>query len=266
MLSVNVKFADMIKKLVILAGGRGSRFIEETHLTPKPMITIGGIPIILHIMNYYSFFGVKEFIICGGYKIENIKNFFMNLNNFVNDLAINYAKNEIKFLTKNNFDWNVKIIDTGLHTMTGGRIKRVKKYLTDDENFFLTYGDGLSNVNIEKLSKFHIAQKKIATLTMVLPPAKYGVIEVNKNIVTKFQEKPRENNILINGGFFVLNKKIFKFIKNDKTIFEENVMKKLTKLKELNAYKHFGSWQSMDSLKDKLLLEELWTKNPFWKK
>ncbi len=217
-------------------------------------------------MKYYSYFGVKEFIICGGYKVESIKTFFLNLNSFVNDVEINFNNNEINYLTKKNFDWNVKIIDTGLHTMTGGRVKKIKKYINNDENFFLTYGDGLSNVNIRKLSEFHIAHKKIATLTTVVPPAKYGAIKADKNIVTKFQEKPKKNNQLINGGFFVLNKKIFKFIKNDKTIFEENVMKKLTKLKELQAYKHFGFWQSMDSLKDKIDLEELWLKNPFWKK
>ena len=256
----------MINKLVILAGGRGTRFIEETHLTPKPMINIGGIPIILHIMKYYNYFGVKEFIICGGYKVENIKNFFLNLNNFINDIEIDYKTNEISFLTKNNLNWKVKIIDTGLHTMTGGRIKKIKKYLINDENFYLTYGDGLSNVNIRKLSKFHIDHKKIATLTMVMPPAKFGTVEVDKDIVTNFQEKPKGDNKLINGGFFVLNNKIFNFIKNDKSIFEEHVIKELIKLKELQAYKHTGFWQSMDSLKDKIDLEELWKKNPFWKK
>ena len=245
----------MINKLVILAGGRGTRFIEETHLTPKPMINIGGIPIILHIMKYYNYFGVKEFIICGGYKVENIKKFFLNLNNFINDIEIDYKMNEISFLTKNNLDWKVKIIDTGLHTMTGGRIKKIKKYLINDENFYLTYGDGLSNVNIRKLSKFHIAHKKIATLTMVIPPAKFGTVEVDKDIVTNFQEKPKGDNKLINGGFFVLNNKIFNFIKNDKSIFEEHVIKELIKLKELQAYKHTGFWQSMDSLKDKIDLE-----------
>ena len=256
----------MINKLVILAGGRGTRFIEETHLTPKPMINIGGIPIILHIMKYYNYFGVKEFIICGGYKVENIKNFILNLNNFINDIEIDYKTNEISFLTKNNLNWKVKIIDTGLHTMTGGRIKKIKKYLINDKNFYLTYGDGLSNVNIRKLSKFHIAHKKIATLTMVIPPAKFGTVEVDKDIVTNFQEKPKGDNKLINGGFFVLNNKIFNFIKNDKSIFEEHVIKELIKLKELQAYKHIGFWQSMDSLKDKIDLEELWKKNPFWKK
>ena len=256
----------MINKLVILAGGRGTRFIEETHLTPKPMINIGGIPIILHIMKYYNYFGVKEFIICGGYKVENIKKFFLNLNNFINDIEIDYKMNEISFLTKNNLNWKVKIIDTGLHTMTGGRIKKIKKYLINDENFYLTYGDGLSNVNIRKLSKFHIDHKKIATLTMVMPPAKFGTVEVDKDIVTNFQEKPKGDNRLINGGFFVLNNKIFNFIKNDKSIFEEHVIKELIKLKELQAYKHTGFWQSMDSLKDKIDLEELWKKNPFWKK
>ena len=256
----------MIETLVILAGGRGTRFLEETHLTPKPMINIGNFPIVLHIMKYYSFFGVREFIICGGYKVENIKKFFLNLNYFINDIEIDFKNTEIKLLTKNNFKWNVKIIDTGLHTMTGGRLKKIEKYLKNKNNFFLTYGDGLSDVNLRKLSKLHLSSKKIATMTIVLPPGRYGAVETNKNIVTRFQEKSKEKNKFINGGFFILNKRIFNFIKGNKTIFEDDVLKKLTKLRELQAYKHNGSWQSMDSLRDKIYLEELWNKNPFWKK
>ena len=256
----------MIKKLVILAGGRGTRFLEETHLIPKPMINIGNFPIVLHIMKYYSYFGVKEFIICGGYKVENLKHFFLNLNYFLNDVEIDYKSNKIKLLTKNDFEWNVKIIDTGLYTETGGRIKRIKNYIKNDENFYLTYGDGLSNVNLKKLAKLHIVSKKLATMTIVLPPGRYGAVETKKNLVTRFQEKPKEENKFINGGFFVLNKKIFNLIKNDKTIFENTVLKKLADLGQLQAYKHSGNWQSMDSLKDKIYLEELWNSNPFWKK
>ena len=150
----------MINKLVILAGGRGTRFLEETHLIPKPMINIGNVPIILHIMKYYSSFGVNNFIICGGYKVDNIKQFFLNLKYFINDIEIDYINTEVKLLTNNNYSWKVKVIDTGLHTMTGGRLKKVEKYLKNDENFFLTYGDGLSNINLPKLSKLHISSKK----------------------------------------------------------------------------------------------------------
>ena len=191
----------MINKLVILAGGRGTRFLEETHLIPKPMINIGNVPIILHIMKYYSSFGVNNFIICGGYKVDNIKQFFLNLNYFINDIEIDYINTEVKLLTNNNYSWKVKVIDTGLHTMTGGRLKKVEKYLKNDENFFLTYGDGLSNINLSKLSKLHISSKKIATLTTVLPPGRYGAVETKNNTVTRFQEKPKDENKFINGGF-----------------------------------------------------------------
>ena len=186
----------MIKKLVILAGGRGTRFLEETHLTPKPMINIGNFPIILHIMKYYSSFGVKEFIVCGGYKVENIKQFFLNLNYFLNDVEIDYNNSEVKLLTKKEIEWNVKIIDTGINTMTGGRLKRVKKYLEKDENFFLTYGDGLSNVNLNKLSKFHQQSKNIGTLTIVVPPGRFGSVLTKGNKVTEFLEKPKDKNKL----------------------------------------------------------------------
>ena len=189
-----------------------------------------------HIMNLYARYNHKNFYVALGYKGEIIQKYFQKCK----------LKKGIK----------INCIKTGKKTMTGGRIKRLKKYLKSD--FLLTYGDGLSNVNINKLSKFHISHKKIATLTMVIPPAKYGTVEVDKNIVTNFQEKPKGDNRLINGGFFVLNNKIFNFIKNDKSIFEEHVIIELIKLKELQAYKLIGFWQSMDSLKDKIALEELW--------
>ena len=256
----------MIKKLVIFAGGRGTRFLEETNLTPKPMINIGPYPIILHIMKYYSFYGIKEFIICGGYKVEQIKNFFINLKFFLNDLEIDYEDSQINFLTKKKLDWKVKVIDTGLKTMTGGRLKKIKKYFKEDENFFLTYGDGLSNVNIDFLKKYHLKSKKIGTMTIVIPPGRFGAVETNKNIVTKFQEKQKDKSKFINGGFFVLNYKIFDYIKNSETVFEDDVLTKLSSIGQLQAYKHKGFWQSMDSLSDKLYLEELWKKKPLWKK
>ena len=256
----------MIKKLVILAGGRGTRFLEETHLTPKPMINIGNFPIILHIMKYYSSFGVKEFIVCGGYKVENIKQFFLNLNYFLNDIEIDYNNSEVKLLTKKEIEWNVKIVDTGINTMTGGRLKKVAKYLEKDENFFLTYGDGLSNVNLNKLSKFHQQSKNIGTLTIVLPPGRFGSVATKGNQVTEFFEKPKDKNKFINGGFFVFNKKIINYIKGDKTILEDDVLTKLTNMGKLQAYKHTGFWQTMDSLRDKIYLDEMWNKNPFWKK
>lgn len=256
----------MIKKLVILAGGRGTRFLEETNLTPKPMINIGPYPIIFHIMKYYSFYGVKEFIICGGYKVEQIKNFFINIKYFINDIEIDFKNDQINLLTKNNFDWKIKIVDTGLNTMTGGRLKKIKKYFQEGENFFLTYGDGLSNININLLKKYHLKFNKIGTVTVVIPPGRYGAVNINKNIVKKFQEKQKDKAKYINGGFFVFNYKIFNHIKNNQTILEEDVLTKLSSMKELLAYKHHGFWQSMDSLADKLHLEKLWKKNPLWKK
>ena len=253
-------------KLVILAGGRGTRFLEETNLIPKPMINIGPYPIIFHIMKYYNHYGVKDFIICGGYKVEQIKNFFINLKVFLNDLDINYKTQKIKMLTNNNFDWNIKVIDTGLNSMTGGRLKKIKKYFDKDENFFLTYGDGLSNININSLKSYHLKSKKIGTMTVVIPPGRYGAVETKNNLVTKFQEKQKDKRKYINGGFFVFNYKIFDYLKNSQTILEEDVLTKLSSKKQLQAYKHHGFWQSMDSLRDKLYLEELWKKNPLWKK
>ncbi len=254
----------MINKLVILAGGRGTRFLEETNLIPKPMINIGPFPIILHIMKYYNYYGINEFIVCGGYKVDIIKNFFVNFNNFLSDIEIDTFSNEIKLLSKKKLNWNIKIIDTGSKTMTGGRLKRIKKYINENENFHFTYGDGLSNININNLIKSHNKSKKIATVTSVLLQSKYGVIKSNKNNVINFREKPSEKNNFINGGYFVLNYKIFDYIKNNQSIFEESVIQKLVKSNQLNTYKHLGFWKSMDSLKDKLDLEDIWKKNPPW--
>lgn len=226
--------------LVILAGGRGTRISEYTLNIPKPMIKIGRIPILKHIINYYESFGVNKILIAAGYKKELIQDYFKNKK-------------------------NVKIIDTGLNTLTGGRLLRLKKNLNDV--FFLTYGDGLSNVNIQKLYNFHIKCKKIATVTAVHPVARFGEIIFKKNAVVKFNEKPRVKNDWINGGFFVFNKKIFEYLNNDKTILENEPMKKLTKKNQLSCFRHEGFWQCMDTLREKMILDDLnKSKNCPWKK
>mgnify|MGYP000542219331 FL=1 len=231
-------------KLVILAGGYGTRLSEETKLKPKPLIKIGSKPIIWHIMKIYSFYGVKDFIICLGYKGHMIKN---------------YLK---KYFSKEK--WKISYVNTGLHTMTGGRIKRIKKFIGNDENFCLSYGDGLSNIKINKIIKFHLKKKKIATLTAVKYKNPKGILSISRNyLVKKIKEKPLE---YINGGFFVLSKKIFNFIKNDKTIFEKDCLPRLSKINQLVAFKHNGFWACMDTLREKKDLNYLWkNKKSKWK-
>jgi len=220
-------------KLVILAGGLGTRLSEETRKIPKPMVKIGKIPIIQHIINYYEKFNVKEVVICSGYKKEIIKKYFKN-------------------------NKNIKVCNTGLKTQSGSRLLRVKKYLENDENFFMTYGDGLSDININKLMNFHIKNKKIATLSAVRPLPRFGHLTIKKNLVVKFKEKDILSEGWINGGFFVLNKKIFKYIE-DKTncIFEREPLVKLADDKQLMAYKHSNFWHPMDTLRDKNYLSNL---------
>ena len=223
-------------KLVILAGGYGTRLSEETKIRPKPLVKIGEEPIIWHLMKIYSFFGINEFIICLGYKGYMIKK-------------------ELKKYTKKE-NWIISFIETGLHTMTGGRIKRVEKYLNNEKNFCLSYGDGLSNVNIEKLIKFHINSNKIATLTAVKYRNPKGVLSINKNMmINNIKEKPVE---YINGGFFVLSKNIFKYLKNDKTIFEKDCLPFLAKKNQLISFKHNDFWACMDTLREKKELNFLW--------
>lgn len=221
-------------KCIILAGGKGTRISEISKDIPKPMIKILGKPIIWRIMKHYSKYGFREFIIAAGYKKKIIKDYF--------------KKKKFK-------DWNVKVVDTGLNTMTGGRIKRLKKFIKED-NFMLTYGDGLSDVNLKNLLKHHIKSKKYATLTAVRPPARFGAIKLLKDKVIYFKEKSKLDEGWINGGFFVFNKKIFDFIKNDKTFLEREPLQKISKRKQLNAYKHSGFWQCMDTLRDKEILEK----------
>ena len=223
-------------KLVILAGGYGTRISEETKIKPKPLIKIGNKPIIWHLMKIYSTFGIKEFIICLGYKGYMIKE----------ELG-KYMKGE---------NWKIKFINTGLHTMTGGRVKRIKKYINKDKHFCLSYGDGLSNVNIKKLIKFHLDKNKIATLTAVKYKNPKGILSINKiSDVNNIKEKPIE---YINGGFFVLSSKIFKYLKNDKSIFEQDCLPVLSKNKQLLAFKHNSFWACMDTLREKKELNALW--------
>lgn len=248
-------------KLVILAGGLGTRISEYSHLIPKPMIKIGARPIMWHIMKYYSQYNIKDFIICSGYKSEEIKNYFSNyfLNN--SDFEVDLNNGKINILKKANENWRVKIIFTGEYTETGGRIKKIEKYIEDD-NFCLTYGDGLSNVNLKKLIKNHIKSKKIITLTAVQQKSKFGSVVLKKNIVTNFTEKPPEKKNKISGGFFVISKKIFKYLNNNKNLnFEKDILTKLGRQKQINAYIHNGFWQCMDNQRDKTLLDSLWNKN-----
>ena len=252
-------------KVVILAGGYGTRISEETDQKPKPMIEIGGKPILWHIMKLYSFYGLKEFIICCGYKGHLIKDFFLNYSSYLSDFTIDLNTNSIQTHISFAEDWKITLVDTGLNTMTGGRIARIKDYLNDDENFCMTYGDGLSDVNIKKLINFHMTQNKIATLTAVKPDGRFGSIEISKNLIKNFKEKKIENSSYVNGGFFVLNKKIFKYLKLDSTIFEEEPVKTLARNNNLVAFKHKGFWQPMDTIRDKNLLENLWKSGAPWK-
>jgi glucose-1-phosphate cytidylyltransferase len=220
-------------KVVILAGGFGTRISEYTKSIPKPMIKINGTPILVHIMKHYAKFGFNDFYIALGYKGDVIKNYFK----------------------KKKFNWNINLIDTGKNTMTGGRLKRLKKYLIG-ETFFLTYGDGLSDINIMKLLKFHKKNKKLVTLTAVRPPARFGALKLNGNSVSYFKEKSRMDEGWINGGFFVISDKFLNFIKNDKTYLEREPLEKVTKVKKLSAYRHNGFWQCIDNMRDLILINK----------
>lgn len=252
-------------KTVILAGGLGTRLSEETHLKPKPMVEIGGKPILWHIMKIYSHYGLNEFIICAGYKGYVIKEYFANYFMHMSDITFDIKQNKFIVHRENAEPWSVTIVDTGDNSNTGGRIKRIKKYI-NEEDFFLTYGDGVSDININKLYSFHKKHKKQATLTAIQPSARYGALKIKNNIVKTFDEKPAQVDNWVNGGFFVLNKSIFKYIKNDLTIWEAESLKKISQKNQLMAYKHKGFWQSMDTLREKNNLEKLWTnKKPPWK-
>lgn len=251
-------------KAVILAGGLGTRLAEETHLKPKPMVEIGGRPIIWHIMKMYSQHGVNEFIICCGYLGYVIKEYFTNYFTHMSDISIDLSTNNLTVHKRNAEPWKITLVDTGKDTLTGGRLKRVKEYLKDEDAFCLTYGDGLSNVDISRLIQFHKAHGKSATITAVVPPGRYGALEIDGDQVTSFKEKP--DGGLINGGFFVLSPKVFGLIKGDKTSWENGPLSELSNLNQLKAYKHYGFWQPMDTLREKNLLQELWDSgDPPWK-
>lgn len=245
-------------KAVILAGGLGTRISEETVIKPKPMIEIGGKPILWHIMKIYSFHGINDFVICCGYKGYVIKEYFANYFLHQSDITFDMSKNIMKIHQERVEPWKVTLIDTGEQTMTGGRIKRIKDYLDDGEDFCLTYGDGLANIDIAKLITFHKSHDKLATLSAIYPPGRFGALDITENQVTSFSEKPRGDGALINGGFFVLNLKALDYIKDDNTIWEQEPLKKLATDGELMSFKHEDFWQPMDTLRDKHLLEELW--------
>lgn len=252
-------------KAVILAGGYGTRIGEETHLRPKPMIEIGPKPILWHIMKLFSFYGINEFIICLGYKGYLIKEYFSNYNIYMSDFTLDMSTNDITYHANNVEPWKVTLIDTGEDTATGGRIKRIQNYV-DDEVFCLTYGDGLSNVNIKELVEFHEKQGTIATVTAVQPPGRFGSLVIHDQMVSEFKEKPLGDGGWINGGFFVLDPTVFNFISDDETVWETDSLFHLAKLKQLSAYKHSGFWHAMDTLRDKKRLVELWdNKSAPWK-
>jgi glucose-1-phosphate cytidylyltransferase len=245
-------------KCVILAGGLGSRISEESALRPKPMIEIGGRPILWHIMKIYAHHGVKEFIICLGYKGYVIKEYFVNYFLHQSDITVDTGANHVTFHDGQVDDWRVTLADTGEHTMTGGRIKRARRYLDDGEPFCLTYGDGVSNVDIGSLISFHRAHGHAATMTTVVPPGRYGAADLDGDIVRSFREKPAGDNAFINGGFFVLQPSVIDRIEGDDAHWEQSPLESLAAEGELRAYKHLGFWQAMDTLRDKRVLEDLW--------
>jgi glucose-1-phosphate cytidylyltransferase len=251
-------------KVVILAGGLGSRISEESIIKPKPLIDIGTMPIIWHIMKLYSYYGLNDFIICCGYKGNLIKDFFFNYSLYTSDVTIDVKKNKLSVHKKKTEPWKVTLLNTGEYTPTGGRISKVKDYVED--SFCLTYGDGLSSINIKSLIDFHKKNKKIATILAVRPPARFGALNILNNSVNSFLEKPPGDKGRINGGFFVLNKKIFDYIKNEQVVWEREPLENLAKNSQLSAYKFDGFWHAMDTLRDKNYLENLWSsKKAPWK-
>ena len=255
-------------KVVIFAGGFGTRISEESHLKPKPMIEIGGKPILWHIMKSYSFYGINDFVICLGYKGHVIKEYFLNYFLYNSDVTVELHNNNVDVHFSNSESFKVTLIDTGLHTNTAGRLKKVKPYLKD-EAFMLTYGDGLADINIKELIKFHKDNKKYVTLSAVQPPGRFGNISIdNTNIVTDFQEKPKGNSIWINGGFFVLQPEIFKYLDGDvdSIQWEKKPLIEIANDNQLAAFKHNGYWKCMDAMRDKEELEQDWNNgNAKWK-
>jgi glucose-1-phosphate cytidylyltransferase len=244
-------------KAVILAGGLGTRISEESHLKPKPMVEIGGKPILWHIMKIYEKYGINDFIICLGYKGYLIKEFFQNYSLHTSDMTINLENNKVEIHKNKNESWNITLVDTGEKSMTGGRIKRIQEYVNDD-TFCVTYGDGLTNMNMNNLISFHKEKKSVATLTAIHPPEKFGVLELSEDYVLNFHEKHGGEKSWINGGFFVFEPEIFDYLKDDFTILERGPLETLAQEHKLTAYKHDGFWQPMDTLREKNYLDDLW--------
>jgi glucose-1-phosphate cytidylyltransferase len=248
-------------KLMILAGGLGTRISEESHLRPKPMIEIGGKPILWHIMKIYSSFGINEFIVCCGYKGYQIKEYFFNYSLHMSDVTFDMTRDSMEVHSRNVEPWKVTLVDTGESTMTGGRLRRAAPHLEADDVFCLTYGDGVSDVDITQLLAFHRAHGKLATVTAVPPPARFGALEIQSDEeVVDFREKPESDGDLVNAGFFVLSRKVIDYIEGDETIWERGPMERLAREHQLKAYRHRGFWQPMDTLRDRTLLEDLWAR------
>ena len=246
-------------KAVILAGGLGTRISEETSIKPKPLIEIGGMPILWHIMKIYSAYGINDFVICCGYKGYMIKEYFANYSLHMSDVTLDLKNDSMEVHHKTVEPWKITLVDTGLDTSTGGRLKKVKKFV-NNETFCFTYGDGVSNIDITKLIQFHKNKKKIGTVTAIQPPGRYGSLKIENDDVITFNEKPAGDGNWVNGGFFVLEPSIFDLISEDSTVWEKEPLEKLSKEKSLSAYKHHEFWYSVDTLRDKNYLEELWNK------
>lgn len=244
-------------KVAILAEGSSSGLAEETEIRPKPMVEIGGHPILWHIMKYYAHYDLKNFVVALGYKGALIKKYITDYRALNSNLTVNFKNGQIKMHGSNKSDWIVELVDTGINTMTGGRIKRLKSYI-GNETFILTYGDGVSNVNIDELLKFHYSHGRLATLTAVRPPARYGYMKFDGNRIEEFTEKPQIGKGWINGAFFVLEPGIFDYIKDDETQWEKDPLDRLAKDGQLMAYKHTSFWQCMDTLREKYVLESIW--------
>jgi len=248
-------------KALILAGGLGTRISEESEQKPKPMIEIGGLPILWHIMKQYSYHDINEFVILLGYRGYYIKEYFSNYFLHQSDVTIDLANNSMEIHNTSSQDWKVTLLDTGLNTMTGGRVKRAKNYI-DDDTFLLTYGDGVSDINISETIRFHQNHGKLVTMTSIQPEGRYGALDINENNkVNSFIEKPKGDGNWINGGFFVCDKKVLDYIDGDDTVFEKEPLVKLADEGEIIAFKHDGFWKCMDTLRDKVQLNEMWDKN-----
>jgi glucose-1-phosphate cytidylyltransferase len=255
----------LVRKAVILAGGYGTRLMEETEARPKPMVEIGGRPILWHVMKIYSAHGIDEFVIPLGYKGYMIKEFFANYRLHMSDVTFDYGRNDTAWHIGRAEAWKVTLVDTGLETMTGGRLKRLRDYV-GDAPFCMTYGDGLAKLDIQDTIRFHLAHGKAATVTAVRPPSRFGALEMEGDQVVRFREKPPGDGIRINGGFFVLSPRVLDYIEDDRTVFEKEPMERLAADGQMMAYVHDGFWHSMDTMRDKRALDDLWASGaPPWK-